>query len=105
MRQDRRRHLHRQIARHELDMTHVTERKGSPQTLVCTKTRRNYQRRCKEYRQEAVALAALAELADLADLAEGGAFVAQRELPPRPPYQDLEISQLISTHEVRTMTP
>jgi hypothetical protein len=67
MRQDRRQHLHRQIARHELDMTHVTERKGSPQTLVCTKTRRNYQRRCKEYRQEAVALAALAELADLAE--------------------------------------
>lgn len=49
VRQDRRQHLHRTIGQHNLDMTHVTERKGSPQTLVCTKTRRTYQRRCKQY--------------------------------------------------------
>jgi hypothetical protein len=62
VRQDRRQHLHRQIERHGLDMTHVTERKGSPQTLVCTKTRRTYLRRREEYRQDVAALAALAEL-------------------------------------------
>ncbi len=38
LRKDRRRHLHEQIQRHGLDMTHETERRGSPQTLVCTKT-------------------------------------------------------------------
>lgn len=44
-------------------MTHVTERKGSPQTLVCTKTRRGYERRCNAYRHDVAALATLAELA------------------------------------------
>lgn len=64
VRKDRRQHLHRQIERHKLDMTHVTERKGSPQTLVCTKTRHSYVRRCAEYRQDIAALATLAELVD-----------------------------------------
>jgi len=31
-------------------MTHVTERKGSPYTLVCTKTRATYERACKQHR-------------------------------------------------------
>lgn len=62
VRQDRRQHLHHQIEHHHLDMTHVTERKGSPQTLVCTKDRRSYQRRCEQYRQDIAALTALAEL-------------------------------------------
>jgi hypothetical protein len=61
---ERRQHLHRQIDGYGLDMTHVTERKGSPQTLVCTKTRRNYSRRCEEYRLDIAALTALAELID-----------------------------------------
>jgi hypothetical protein len=43
-------------------MTHVTERKGSPQTLVCTKDRRSYQRQCELFRQDIAALAALADL-------------------------------------------
>ena len=59
---ERRQHLHRQIDGHGLDMTHVTVRKGSPQTLVCTKTRQSYLRRCAEYRQDIAALTALAEL-------------------------------------------
>jgi hypothetical protein len=50
VRQDRRQHLHRAIETHSLDMTHTTDRKGSPQTLVCTKTRRTYERRCAQYR-------------------------------------------------------
>ena len=33
-------------------MTHVTDRRGSPQTLVCTKTRRTYERRCEEYHHD-----------------------------------------------------
>ena len=62
MRKDRGRHLHGQIDGHSIDMTHVTERKGSPQTLVCAKTRWTYERRCAEYRQDVAALATLAEL-------------------------------------------
>jgi hypothetical protein len=49
VRQDRRQHLHGMIDRHGLDMTHITERKGSPQTLVCTKDRRSYRRRCERF--------------------------------------------------------
>ena len=62
VRKDRRRHLHSQIDRHGLDMTHVTERKGSPQTLVCTKTRRSYERKCAAYREDIAALGVLADL-------------------------------------------
>jgi len=64
VRQDRRQHLHQQIEAHALDMTHVTERKGSPQTLVCTKDRRSYQRRCDQYRKDIAALGHLEERAE-----------------------------------------
>ncbi len=63
VRQDRRQHLDGQIVQHDLDMTQVTDCKGSPQTLVCTKDRRSYQRRCEQYRKDIAALAALAEQA------------------------------------------
>ena len=56
---ERRQHLHREIEKHALDMTHLTERTGSPQTLVCTKDRRSYQRRCDRYRRDIAALASL----------------------------------------------
>ncbi|MEW6304950.1 MAG: 2OG-Fe(II) oxygenase [Verrucomicrobiota bacterium] len=62
VRQDRRQHLHQMIEKHDLDMTHMTERKGSPQTLVCTKNRRSYQRRCEQYRKDIAALASLSQL-------------------------------------------
>ena len=39
----RRFHLHRQLDSHHCDATHMTERIGSPQTLVVTKTRRSYE--------------------------------------------------------------
>lgn len=42
VRKDRRQHLHRQIDSNKLEIDHVTERKGSPQTLVCTKNRKSY---------------------------------------------------------------
>lgn len=64
VRKDRRQHLQRQIDRHRLDMRHVTERKGSPQSLVCMKTRDSHLRRCAEYRQDIADLAALAKLVD-----------------------------------------
>ena len=68
VRKERRQHLHQQIEKHSLDMTHVTDRKGSPQTLVCTKDRRTYQRRCEQYRKDIAALAALAEQAEKASV-------------------------------------
>ncbi len=61
IRKDRRQHLHAQIDRHGLDMTHQTERIGSPQTLVCKKHRRSYLRRCEEYRKDMAALKELDE--------------------------------------------
>jgi hypothetical protein len=63
VKKERRQHLHRQIEKHSLDMTHVTDRRGSPQTLVCTKDRRSYRRRCAQYLEDIAALASLAEQA------------------------------------------
>jgi hypothetical protein len=63
VRKERRQHLHEMIDLHGLDMTHVTERKGSPQTLVCTKDRRSYNWRCEQYRKDIAALTRLVELA------------------------------------------
>jgi hypothetical protein len=59
----RRQHLHGQIDRHRCDITHVTERKGSPQTLVCTKTQDSYERRHKQYGIDRGVLAELEKLA------------------------------------------
>ena len=42
--QARRQHLHQVIDRNQLDLTHVTERKGRPYTLVCTKTTGSFER-------------------------------------------------------------
>lgn len=52
VRKDLRQKLHRAIERARLDMTHVTERRGSPQTLVCTKTRATYKRACNQYQSD-----------------------------------------------------
>jgi hypothetical protein len=38
MAKERRRHLHGIIDSNRCDCTHVTEHRGSPHTLVCTKT-------------------------------------------------------------------
>jgi hypothetical protein len=64
VRKDRRRHLHEQIQRHRLDMTHETERRGSPQTLVCTKTRRTYERQCAEHKIDVAAMSTLLRVID-----------------------------------------
>ena len=56
---DRRQHLHRMIDNCDIEMTHVTMRTGSPQTLVCTKTRRNYEAKFKQYQADIAAMASL----------------------------------------------
>ena len=43
-------------------MTHVTDRRGSPQTLVCTKTRRHHQQRCDQHARDCAAMSALISL-------------------------------------------
>ena len=60
----RRQHLHRQIDQHGCDCTHVTERKGSPQTLLCTKTQNSYERRRKQFGVDQVVLAELEKLVE-----------------------------------------
>jgi hypothetical protein len=52
VRKDRRRHLHEMIRTKRCDLTHVTERRGSPYTLVCTKTTGSYNRKCKRRKRD-----------------------------------------------------
>lgn len=47
--QHRRQHLHQVIDSRQLDTTHVTERRGRPYTLVCTKTKASYGRALKAH--------------------------------------------------------
>lgn len=70
VRQDRRQHLHRQIEQHGLDMGHVTERTGSPQTLVCRKTRKSYRRQCQQHAEDVAAMRTLKSLGEGALCAE-----------------------------------
>ena len=49
---ERRRHLHGIIEANRCDVTHVTERKGRPFTLVCTKTTASYERACKTFERD-----------------------------------------------------
>lgn len=63
VRKERRRHLHSAIDRYRLDMTHVTDRVGSPQTLVCRKDRRTFDRQMKQYQDEIAAMRTLVGLA------------------------------------------
>ncbi len=65
--EQRRRHLHQVIDGHNLDTTHVTERRGRPYTLVCTKTQASYER------------ARAAHLVDLDQLAKIGRLAAWHE--------------------------
>ena len=60
LRKELRRHVHGIIDRFKLDIRHETERKGSPYTLVCTKTRGAWKRRCAEYAEDIAHLRLLA---------------------------------------------
>ena len=59
VRQDRRQHLEHQIRAHECDVNCVTDRTGSPQTLVCTKNTASFDARLKKYHEDRTHLAAL----------------------------------------------
>ena len=59
LRQDLRGHLHQIIERHRLDLDHVTERRGRPYTLVCTKNRATHKRRLAEYAEDVAAMRTL----------------------------------------------
>ena len=50
--EDRRRHLHGIIEADRCAVTHVTERKGRPYRLVCTKTTASYERACKTFERD-----------------------------------------------------
>ena len=63
LRKDLRAHLHQIIDRHELDIEHVTERRGRPFTLVCTKTRASHKRRLAEYAEDVSCMQGLIEAA------------------------------------------
>jgi hypothetical protein len=63
VRQDRRQHLEHQIKGHGCDANCVTDRTGSPQTLVCTKNTATFDARLKQYREDLTHLAALRSLA------------------------------------------
>ncbi len=65
LRQERRQHLRQQIDHHHLDCTHETERKGSPQTLLCTKTQASFERKLKRYHADRELLSELQALADV----------------------------------------
>jgi hypothetical protein len=52
MKEDRRKHLEREIRMHKCDVDLRTERRGSPHTLVCTKNKASYQERLKTYHED-----------------------------------------------------
>ncbi len=61
-RKELRQHLHREIDKHHCDVTHVTDRRGSPQTLVCTKTQASYERRLTQFETDVRLLGELERL-------------------------------------------
>ena len=63
LRKDLRAHLHQIIDGQELDIEHVTERRGRPFTLVCTKTRASHERRLAEYAEDVSCMQGLIEAA------------------------------------------
>lgn len=83
VRQDRREHLQRQIARHGLDMGHVTDRSGSPQTLVCRKTRENYRRQCRQHAEDIAAMRILQALTVTAQEVDRARLAAAVERQPQ----------------------
>jgi len=85
MAQDRRSHVESQIRIHDLDMSCTTERKGSPHTLACVKTRRTYQRQCEQHHADCAVMGALLGMSATAGrLLEWSARLdAARERKPR----------------------
>ena len=61
----RRQHLHQIIDGNGCDLTHVTERRGSPHTLVCTKTIASYEAACRIHERDTKNLARISKLLDV----------------------------------------
>jgi len=59
---ERRRHLHQIIDSYRCDLTHVTERRGRPFTLVCTKTTASYQRASKLLERDLINLSRIMDI-------------------------------------------
>lgn len=70
LRQALRKHLHRIIDEHRLDMSHETERRGRPFTLVCTKNRATHKRRLAEYAEDIAQMSSLMASAPFGEQAE-----------------------------------
>jgi len=70
LREDRRIHLAAQIRAHRLDIPTSTERKGSPHTLICTKTRASYERAARQYQQDRTDMARLMAVTDTIGVAD-----------------------------------
>ncbi|MYK29143.1 MAG: 2OG-Fe(II) oxygenase [Gammaproteobacteria bacterium] len=70
VRQDLRSHLRHQITDNRLDMDYITERRGRPYSLVCTKNRASHERRRKEYAEDVSWMQALIRLAPEGESAE-----------------------------------
>ena len=85
--QHRRSHLESQILTHGLDIACATERKGSPHTLVCTKTRRTYERQCEQHRADCASMSALLDVMQPvpSELSKPSARLsAAKDLKPKP---------------------
>ena len=82
---ERRQHLHQTIERLGLDMTHETERKGRPYTLVCVKTLRTFENACAQHATDVTAMNALLKLPpETANLTERLTAAARRQPAPGP---------------------
>ncbi len=77
VKKERRQHLHQTIERLGLDMTHVTERQGSPQTLVCTKTLRTFERQCAQHKADVATMQALLKWSSEPPGSEGSRLAAR----------------------------
>ncbi len=71
LREDLRTHLELVIRRRGLDIEHVTERRGRPYTLVCTKTRASHGRRLAEYAEDVSCMRRLIRAAPAGERAAG----------------------------------
>lgn len=60
-RTDLRQHLHQQIDNHRIDCAHVTERRGRPYTLVCTKNQASFERDLQQYETDCKLLSELSD--------------------------------------------
>ncbi len=63
VRRDVREHLRSMVKSARADLSYETEAKGRPYTLICTKTRASYRRRCQQYSHDIVEIGRLLDAA------------------------------------------